>query len=428
VLPDQLPEDQRRRLHGWRIKVFAATWLSYVGLYFCRKPFYMAKPIFTEKLGLGAVSLGEIGLGYLSAYTAGQFISGAIGTFTGARLMLLVGMAASVACNVILGAAAGYWVLMVFMVFNGLAQATGWSGNVGTMANWTSRQERGTVMGLWATCYLVGGILANTSATLLMNWRSWSWGFYGGAAVLTVITAVFAMLHRNRPQDVGLPALSDARADGDAVTPAQEDGRLGWDAQVIVTLLLVGGFYFCIKFIRYALWSWAAYFLRLNFGLDRLQYGFAATAFDFAGFFGVIFAGVISDRFFRGRRSMIAFLMLVGMIGGCVLLWRLGSHSVLVFTVGLGIVGFMLYGPDSILSGAGAIDLGGKRGAILAAGVINGIGSIGAMVQEVLVGRMYQASGGDLEPIFLLLLGAAVLALVFVGIVLLRNRAGQSDL
>lgn len=421
--PDHLPEDQRRQLRGWRIKVFTATWLSYVGLYFCRKPFYMAKPIFTEKLGLGAAALGEIGLGYLGTYTAGQFISGAVGTFTGARVLLLVGMATSVACNVIFGAAAGYWVLMVFMLINGLAQSTGWSGNVGTMANWTSRQERGTVMGLWATCYLVGGILANTSATLLMSWQGWSWGFYGGAAVLTVITAVFAALQRNQPQDVGLPPLSEARSDGD-----QEQGRLGWDAQVIVTLLLVGAFYFCIKFIRYALWSWAAYFLRLNFGLDRLQYGFAATAFDTAGFFGVIFAGVISDRLFKGRRSMIAFLMLVGMIGGCVLLWKLGSHSVLIFTVGLGIVGFMLYGPDSILSGAGAIDLGGQRGAILAAGVINGIGSMGAMVQEVLVGRMYQASGGDLEPIFLLLLGAAVLALVFVGIVLLRNRAGQSDL
>ncbi len=426
MLPDQLPEDQRRQLRGWRVKVFTATWLSYVGFYFCRKPFYMAKPIFTEKLGLGAASLGEIGLGYLGTYTAGQFISGALGTFTGARLLLLVGMATSVACNVIFGAAASYWVLMVFMLLNGLAQSTGWSGNVGTMANWTSRQERGTVMGLWATCYLVGGILSNTSATLLNNWRGWSWGFYGGAAVLTLITAAFFVLQRDRPQDVGLPALGEADDAGEAGD--REQGRLGWDAQVIVTLLLVGAFYFCIKFIRYALWSWAAYFLRLNFGLDRLQYGFAATAFDLAGFFGVIFAGVISDRLFKGRRSMIAFLMLVGMIGGCVLLWKLGSHSVLIFTVGLGIVGFMLYGPDSILSGAGAIDLGGQRGAILAAGVINGIGSMGAMVQEVLVGRMYQASGGDLEPIFLLLLGAAVLALVFVGIVLLRNRAGQSDL
>ena len=28
---------------SWRIKVFAATWLSYVGFYFARKPFSAAK-------------------------------------------------------------------------------------------------------------------------------------------------------------------------------------------------------------------------------------------------------------------------------------------------------------------------------------------------------------------------------------------------
>ena len=28
---------------AWRTKVFIATWLSYVGFYFCRKPFSAAK-------------------------------------------------------------------------------------------------------------------------------------------------------------------------------------------------------------------------------------------------------------------------------------------------------------------------------------------------------------------------------------------------
>ena len=34
---------------------------------------------------------------------------------------------------------------------NGLAQATGWSGNVGTMASWFHKHERGKVMGVWST-------------------------------------------------------------------------------------------------------------------------------------------------------------------------------------------------------------------------------------------------------------------------------------
>jgi OPA family glycerol-3-phosphate transporter-like MFS transporter len=296
------------------------------------------------------------------------------------------------------------------------------------MAQWTTRSERGTIMGIWATCYLVGGILANGLATILMGWQGWPSSFFGGCIALSAIIVAFFFMQRDRPEDVGLRPLSDDEASAAGELRRGGIFGLGWDLQVVLTLLLVGAFYFCVKFIRYALWSWAPYFLRLNFGLSKYQYGFAATAFDVAGFFGVISAGVASDRVFRGRRSIVAFIMLLGMIGGCLLLWRMGSSSVLLFTVGLSIVGFMLYGPDSLLSGAGAIDLGGRRGAIVAAGVINGMGSIGSMVQEKVIGRMYESSGGKLEPIFFVMLGAAVLALVFVGVVLLRNRAGQSDL
>ena len=28
----------------WRVKIFAATWMSYAGFYFCRKAFGIVKP------------------------------------------------------------------------------------------------------------------------------------------------------------------------------------------------------------------------------------------------------------------------------------------------------------------------------------------------------------------------------------------------
>jgi OPA family sugar phosphate sensor protein UhpC-like MFS transporter len=430
-------DGQPTSLRRWRLKVFISSWLSYVGMYFCRKPFYIVKGSLTKKLGLGASSLADIGSVYLTCYTIGQFLAGAVGSITGSRRMLLVGMTVSMCCNVVFGAAAGYWVLMVFMGVNGLAQATGWSGNVGTMAQWTRRKERGTIMGLWATCYLAGGILANSSASLMVWWRGWRWAFFGGAAVFCVIIIAFFIMQRNRPEDVGLPPLSDDDEDeggagaGSSSTLKQKRGvlaRLGWDRQVLITLCLVGGFYFFIKFIRYALWSWAPYLLELNFGVKGYQAGFLATTFDAAGFFGVMTAGVVSDRLFKGRRTMVALLMLVGLVGGCLMLWSMGHRSVAHVTIAMGIIGFTLYGPDSLLSGAGAVDLGGRQGAITAAGTINGMGAIGSLVQEKVIGGLYERSGGALTPIFFILLGSSALALLFVVVVLWRNRLGKSDL
>ena len=54
--------------------------------------------------------------------------------------------------------------------------------------------------------------------------------------------------------------------------------------------------------------------------------------------------------------------------------------------------------PDSCFTGLthcsqelGAIDAGSKPGALTAAGIINGMGSIGPIFQEKLIARMYQA-------------------------------------
>ena len=64
----------------------------------------------------------------------------------------------------------------------------------------------------------------------------------------------------------------------------------------------------------------------------------------------------------------------------------------------------------------------------MAAGIINGCGSFGPIAQELVIGKMYDEGGGNLGPILGLLLGSAAVSLVFMGIILLRNRAGKADL
>ena len=50
---------------SWRVKVFAATWLSYVGFYFCRKPFSAAKSAIGHDTGWSTTTLGNIWAAYL---------------------------------------------------------------------------------------------------------------------------------------------------------------------------------------------------------------------------------------------------------------------------------------------------------------------------------------------------------------------------
>jgi len=409
-------------LRSWRTRILVSTWLAYAGLYFCRKPFFVAKKTLMDDLGLTTGDLGEIGTAYLVAYAIGQFVNAAVGQKLGARVVLLTGMAISIGCNIAFAFATNYWTLFAFMTFNGLAQAAGWPAVVGTIGRWTKRAERGTIMGLWGTCYQLGGVAATAWAGFWLARQGTRGAFLAASSALFLAWVAVFLWQRNKPEDVGLPAIDDP----DEARAGSADDRAQWTRPLLINLGLIGACYFGIKFIRYALWSWAPYLLETNFGLAPDDAGYLSTLFDLAGFGGVVIAGIVSDRFFRGHRTVPALAMLGGMVLGCLMLGLLGSVSLFWFGASLAVIGFMLYGPDSLLSGAGAVDLGSPRMAVAVAGIINGMGSVGAVVQELIVSRLLDS--GSMTPVFMVLGAASVLSLASLTVMLLRARSGQSDL
>ncbi|MGD0778393.1 MAG: MFS transporter [Candidatus Solibacter sp.] len=417
-----------RAYRPWQIRIFSATWLAYAGYYFCRKPFYVVKADMAGALGLSTIQLGHLGTVYLAAYAAGQFSSAYFGRKLGPKLLLIVGMGISAACNLVFGAANGFWTLMLFLAINGLAQGTGWPGCIGSLAYWFRREQRGSILGVWSTCYQLGSLVSTSFAAYMLGRAGWRWSYFGSALVLLAIWAVVLLLHPNRPESVGLPPLGD-EADSTAPTgEAEKIQGLGWTKDVIRSVLTMGVIYFTIKFLRYALWSWAPFFLRQNFGLSGDRAGYLSTVFELCGFFGVIASGVASDKLFHGRRAFISFAMLAMMTLSFVLMATLGATSVVFFTVSMGLAGFMLFGPDALLSGVGAIDVGSKRGALAAAGIINGMGSIGPIFQEEIIGWMYKAFGRRLFPILAMLVCMAA-AGTFVAFLLWRGeRRGKVNL
>jgi len=433
------PEVAARR-RRWRLAILGSTWWAYAGLYFSRKAFYAVKDVLGDHLGFDEVSLGYIGAIYLIAYTAGQFISASVGQRLGARRLLLTGMGLSVVANIVFATASGWWTFAVFMAVNGLAQATGWSTCMGIIGHWTSRGERGTIMGFWATCYQLGGVMATSWAGLWLGiaWgsggpASWRVAFLAGAAVTAVCWLGVFLFARNKPEDVGLEPVQDEHAagvadDSDIDTATSSSKGFRWTPALITTVVLVGLTYMGIKFVRYTVWSWSAYFLRDYYHLADDVSAYYSTVFDWGGFVGVVVAGYLSDKLFNSRRAGLSFLMLTGMTLGCVVLYAKGTDSVAWFVGSMVVVGFMLYGPDSLLSGAGAIDLGSRRAAIAAAGIINGMGSAGSVIQELFVASIYKESHGQVGPVFAMLIGASALAMGALGVVLWRNRRGLSDL
>jgi len=84
---------------------------------------------------------------------------------------------------------------------------------------------------------------------------------------------------------------------------------------------------------------------------------------------------------FRARRALWAILSLIGLAGALAVLASGVFSSPLGFVLVLVAIGASLFGPDSLISGAAAQDAGGTRHAAKATGFVNGLGSMGAILQ-----------------------------------------------
>ncbi len=415
-------ESSAELLRRYRLQLFTATWLSYCGFYLTRKVYAVVKHPLKEQFGLDDIQIAWPWTIYLVTYMLGQFFAAWLGRRMESRRVLAIGMSVAAACNLVLGwlvdsgmASVFLW-MCVTMGIHGLAQATGWPHNVALFANWTRRSERGTLFGIWGTCYQFGAIVGKGLAGFLLGWLGLAWSFFGSSLLLLAFTVYFVLRARERPQSVGLSLEDEAEPDvaapglrkaGDAREAALPEG-------FVASIVAMGLIYFGFKFLRYALDSWSALILGEHFSMTTSIAAYWSTAFDWIGFLGVLVAGYWSDRTAGSRRTPVIFWMTSGCLLATGAMWLVGLSSPVLFIGLLGLIGFMAMGPDSLLSGACAMDVGSRRQAALAAGVINGFGSIGPILQEPVIGWLKQTRG--LDSVFLLLVCVVFLTTVATGL------------
>jgi sugar phosphate permease len=425
------PLSREQRLWQWRVLI--ATYTAYAGYYLCRKVFSLCKTTLSDELGVGMDQIAHIWTAYLIAYMLGQFLNSYLGRRVGARILLLGGLGMSMVCNIVFGFADSYYTFLVFMFFNGLVQASGWPGCVGGVSEWLQEHERGTVMGVWSTNYQVGTLMVHSIGGFLLANLGWRYAFFGCTLLTFAIWWLIYFWQRNKPEDVGLEPIVRKSPNQDRAVRASTESRISFEEYLVLAfhpvVLTMGLSYFCVKFMRYALDSWLPTFLNLQ-GMDVGRAAYYSQIFTLAGFGGAIVAGLVLDRWFRGRWAVLCFVMGIGMVLGYLAVIRFGSNPyALSFCFGL--VGFMMYGPDTLLAGAAAVEVAGAKNGVAVAGLVNGLGSIGPIFQEEVIGRLIGKSETQAEistaihKTNLLALSMSVLFVLMMLVVMAYMRAAH---
>jgi len=384
----------------WRRRIFVLTWLAYAGFYFGRKNLSVTWSSMETDLGLDNSDYASIIFVYSLVYTIGQFVNGYLSDTFGPRKVVTVGLFLAAIGNLFLGMTFSAGVIVFLIAANGYGQSTGWSGLIKNMTPWFRRTERGVVMSWWSTCYVTGGFLATIFATYaafdmeFLSELGWKRGFIFPSLILFVIAILYLLFTRNNPEDVGLPKIIENKYDFEGGAKVEKLKILGLLLRNS-SLWIYSSCYMILKMTRYAFLFWLPVYLEKALHYDVSDAGYMSSVYELIGFFGVILAGYSSDKVFNSNRFSTVAIMMIGLGLACLAHPYMVPYGKIATIISIALIGIATYGPDSLICTAGSMDVGGTKGAAMAAGIINGMGSVGQMFSGFIVVAINEYYGWD---------------------------------
>lgn len=422
--PANGPTADERLLRSWQLRIFWLLWSAYAAYYLCRVNFAVAQPLILKEFPTWtSAQIGTIPSTYAIFYAIGQMVNGTLCARFGTRRMITIALCFAALTNLLFSFTTSFNAMLVLWAINGCAQSAGWSLIIQTIANWTTSKRRGTVVGLISTCYTVGNVLSWLLAGQLCESVGWRAAFWVPSLILFPLAIVFYTFLRNSPEEAGLPPVRD---DGHVPAPAKDRSSPSSSATELSTgeilritfsnriLWILGIGFFCMNAVRYSFMNWSVQYMADFQGRTIKGSAFTAVAIPLIGSLGAITAGWMSDTLFHKRRAPVCAIMQLGLAIVCVCFTFVPQGEWIIATAMLGLAGFMIYGPDMLMSGAATIDVSHPRAASIATGFTMCLGALGSIFSGAGIGWLKDLAKGDWNLVFYVLAGLVLVAAGFM--------------
>ena len=399
------PGFRRRRGRNWFF-----LGLTYASYYLCRYNLGIIAPELKESLGFSNTQYGAIQSARNGAYAVGQFVNGLFTDRLGGKLAMTIGAIGTVILNVMFGLVSWssigwlFTALLIIRMADGYVQAFGAPGMVKINTAWFRRQERGAFAGIFGIMINLGqtgvGQLAPLLAkgfavpliffTLTVPKLDWRYMFFVPPVIVIIIIILMNLLVKNHPEEAGYRIEHDEEAPDDDPHACIHLGEVFRKITSNPIVWIVAGAYFCTGFVRAAIYDWYAIYLKEVWDVNKIGNGaalfwwFAVLLLPVMASAGSLCSGIISDKLVKGRRAPVAavlyfvqvvFILLAVMMSE----GHMYASAVMAVVLILGIhTG--CNATHSILGTAAAMDIGGRKMAGFAAGVIDSFQYFGAML------------------------------------------------
>jgi OPA family glycerol-3-phosphate transporter-like MFS transporter len=420
--PAYPPGFRARRGLNW-----AFLGLLYTSYYMCRYNLPIANKAISTEFDFSKAQMGWIITTNLLAYAVGQIINGLLTDRMGGKKAMLIGAAGTVVLNIAFGAASFAGILGLFVALwglNGYLQSFGAPGMVKINTAWFEHHERGRFAGIFGFMINLGrfGIFKLGPALLagfvfLGMWHipplHWRWLFWTPSIICAAVAVGMAMTVQETPEAAGFhpprPGQRHIHEGEKAPVPGtvpvlpyrapDEQATHASYAEVFFTIVsnpavwVTACAYACTGAVRQAVDQWFPRYMQdvHHMALDSSQFQWLGFLIPFVASVGSLSSGYISDLMFNSRRAPVAAG--IYFLETLVILAAAQFHSPNAAITFFVLISLTANSTHSLLGTAAAMDIGGRKMAGFASGVIDSFQYFGGSLAGYALGTLVDQRG-----------------------------------
>jgi predicted MFS family arabinose efflux permease len=261
----------------------------------------------TAAFSIGSAVLGTLAATYFYVYTLLQIPVGVLADTLGPRRILTAGSTIAAAGSLLFAIAPAWEVAAVGRTLVGIGVSVAFIAILKVSAVWFETQRFATLAGVTMFVGNLGAVAAGSPLAWAVTWTSWRSVFVALAALSACLAAATWLRVRDRPEDLGYPAVHPAQASGAPVPWRHALGRVLANPATWPPFFVnagVGG-----SFLAFA-GLWAVPFLQDTRGMARVDAAQHASLLLLGVAVGSLLIGQLSDRLGSRRGVMRLFVML----------------------------------------------------------------------------------------------------------------------
>ena len=385
--------EQKQRLKRFQWSTFLAATLGYGMYYVCRLSLNVVKKPIVDEGVFSETELGIIGAVLFFTYAVGKFMNGFLADRSNINRFMSTGLLVTALVNLCLGFVHSFILFAVLWGISGWFQSMGAASCVVGLSRWFTDKKRGSFYGFWSASHNIGEAMTFIIVASIVSALGWRYGFLGAGLVGLIGALVVWRFFHDTPQSKGLPAVNapEKKKEWDALeTEEFNRAQKAVLRNPAIWILALSSAFMYIS--RYAVNSWGVFYLQAEKGYSTLDASFIISISSVFGIVGTMFSGVISDRFFGGRRNVPALIFgLMNVFALCLFLLVPGVHfwmdalAMILFGLGIGVL-------ICFLGGLMAVDIAPRNASGAALGVVGIASYIGAGLQDVMSGVLIEGN------------------------------------